>query len=759
MDKLTKTYRHIKGFLHAAIWVLLITGPLPAAAQFYPETPRIKPSQEASLLNNLAELPDSPSKIEMLIDLSNLYFNKPYKIKLDLNRSLFYALQARKLSLKYRDTKGLNDAAGRIADVYLWQNNFKEAVALLPALNDTSRLNLLLQLGFSYANTSVGADLENAENSMLYVAKAREMAIKLGNKQAILQTDLYTAEVHIMEGKYLLAQQELNELIGKYRAIGYTKLHYVYRQFRILYMINGNADKYLEYALKAVNTMNATRDTLMAGDFYFALATAFKDQGQYDKSREFFERSLSSFNINGGFGSVYYSIAAIADVYINKHQFVNALSYLQNTLRQFPTPRDNDEVVITSSFADCYLKLKMFPEAEKYFLKEFNLYKSRNALTEYAYRRLAFFYIESKNYAKARPLIYQALKLQNGFTEISTKGYTEYIAFLTDSAAGDYLSAIRHLSKNKLYDDTLYKQKKVAATQKLLVQYESGQKNQRIMILEQQGQLQEAKLKQANVIRDVTIGGIVISIAIGLIFYRQSKQRQLAAKIISHKNEQLERLLSEKEWLLKEVHHRVKNNLHTVICLLEIQAEFLKDDALKAIENSQHRIYAMSLIHQKLYMAEDVKSVNMAEYLPELVSYLKDSFLDKARVHFDLNIEPIMLNVLQAMPLGLIVNEAVTNSIKYAFPKKQNGKISISLRCDGDHIILLVSDDGKGFRRDEELEKQSSLGLKLMQGLSDDINAELTFLAQSGTHIRIIFPYDLTEENYIEPSIFKEREG
>src|SRR5258705_13014161 len=113
--------------------------------------------------------------------------------------------------------------------------------------------------------------------------------------------------------------------------------------------------------------------------------------------------------------------------------------------------------------------------------------------------------------------------------------------------------------------------------------------------------------------------------------------------LILEKNQQLEHMLVEKNWLLKEVHHRVKNNLHTVICLLESQAEFLENDALKANEKSQHRIYAMSLIHQKLYQTEDVKTIDMKKYLPEFIQYLSDSFDTSNQIRFQLDIEPLKL--------------------------------------------------------------------------------------------------------------------
>src|SRR5450755_1598659 len=130
--------------------------------------------------------------------------------------------------------------------------------------------------------------------------------------------------------------------------------------------------------------------------------------------------------------------------------------------------------------------------------------------------------------------------------------------------------------------------------------------------------------------------------------------------------------------------------------LLNSQSAYLENDAaLTAIHDSQHRVHAMSLIHQKLYNSENVSSINMSSYIRELVTYLRDSFDTGQRVRFELNIEPLEMDVSQAVPLGLILNEAITNSLKYAFPSDMDGMINISLSgTTTNHYLLSISDNG-----------------------------------------------------------------
>jgi two-component sensor histidine kinase len=169
-------------------------------------------------------------------------------------------------------------------------------------------------------------------------------------------------------------------------------------------------------------------------------------------------------------------------------------------------------------------------------------------------------------------------------------------------------------------------------------------------------------------------------------------------KIIKNKNGQLQHLLTEKDWLVKEIHHRVKNNLQIVMSLLNSQSAYIDNElALTAIHDSQHRVHAMSLIHQKLYGLENVSSIDMSVYIRELVTYLADSFNTGQRIHFELKLEPLEMDVSQAVPLGLILNEAITNSFKYGFPDGRSGVMSILLGMSTpDHYSLIISDNGIG---------------------------------------------------------------
>jgi len=254
-------------------------------------------------------------------------------------------------------------------------------------------------------------------------------------------------------------------------------------------------------------------------------------------------------------------------------------------------------------------------------------------------------------------------------------------------------------------------------------------------------QKEKISLRRYATIITASLLFLVVLVFIIIIQIKKLKKQQ---RLISDKNISLQHHLEEKEWLLKEIHHRVKNNLHTITSLLESQSAYLENEALSAIRNSQHRVFAMSIIHQKLYQPEtNSTEIDMSVYIHELVDYLQESFETGQRINFILELEPVYLDITTAVPVGLILNEAITNSLKYAFPQKTEGQITISIKQIAENKVRFnVADNGIGLPNGFDVNAINSLGMKLMQGLSDDIAAQFSIKGEQGTSITIEFMSD-----------------
>ncbi len=204
---------------------------------------------------------------------------------------------------------------------------------------------------------------------------------------------------------------------------------------------------------------------------------------------------------------------------------------------------------------------------------------------------------------------------------------------------------------------------------------------------------------------------------------------------------QVNQLLHDKEMLMKEIHHRVKNNLMVISSLLSLQSRYIKDEESKEIfKESQNRAQSMALIHERLYRSSDMKSIDFVDYIRSLTRDLFDTYsTQEDRIDLKMDVEDVEVDIDNAVPLGLIINEMVTNSLKYAFPNERAGTISISFHKQKDQYLLEVSDDGVGIPEEFEVEKSDSLGMMLINSLTTQIGGELEMERSPGTTFRIKF--------------------
>ncbi|HEY9835264.1 MAG TPA: histidine kinase dimerization/phosphoacceptor domain -containing protein [Stenomitos sp.] len=207
--------------------------------------------------------------------------------------------------------------------------------------------------------------------------------------------------------------------------------------------------------------------------------------------------------------------------------------------------------------------------------------------------------------------------------------------------------------------------------------------------------------------------------------------------------EQIKASLKEKEVLLKEIHHRVKNNLQIVSSLLQMQSRRTKNrQASLVLQDSQHRIASIALVHEKLYRSEDLANIDFAQYIPDLITHLFESYnVSFENVILSLQVEQIFLEIETAIPCGLIINELVSNSLKYAFPNHRKGKIQVEFNLHSDNTIqLIVRDNGIGIPEEFDIKTSQSLGLTLVQGLVEQLEGTIELERSRGTEVRIIFP-------------------
>ncbi len=587
--------------------------------------------------------------------------------------------------------------------------------------------------------------------------KALQLYTQLKDTPKIYSEIESIAVVHMFHSLFDTAEVQLLKVLELRMRSGTKKIAPTTRALGWLKFATGDLTEALRWAIitekneQELNLFGNATNPILLGLIYM-------EDGQYFKALPYF---LGIRDYSGDYP--WFIAQKVAEIYIRWGEPEKALAYLRDLETKHPPKSPPQQESMAAAKGDTYVALNQPALAEQYYRKmialdkEAQQFKSRevfpmpfSVMGAEAYAKIARFYVDQRRFAEAAPYVAVASKSHafsgSRFYMANNRRDIRWLQYKLDSAAGNYHAALVHHVQYALLNDSISNVSKIRQLHQLQVQNDIEkkdlairQKDTLIRTMDVTDRLRQHNLEQANLIRNISIGATVLFLVLAVLFYRQYRQKQHANQLVTIQNDQLQHLLKEKEWLLKEVHHRVKNNLHTIISLLESQAVFLENDALKAIESSQHRVYAMSLIHQKLYQADNVKNIEMGQYLPEFIQYLRQSFGTSNKILFRTEIEALSLDVSVAIPIALILNEAVTNSIKYAFPGDRKGTILVAMYRTAEEIVLEVADDGIGIDKNIINKTLNSLGVELMKGLSEDINGRIEFANEGGTRITVRF--------------------
>ncbi|MBZ4035441.1 sensor histidine kinase [Flavobacterium sp. 17A] len=693
------------------------------------------------------------NKLKLAFQLANHYLFKSFAKPDDLKNADFYIQEAIKISNQLK-IKKWQDESLMLLGKFNFQINkypeskncFSQVVAQCRKQDDKAALAyaLLNQASYQY-------DLDPEKEKIL--KEAESLYAALGMEEKRIEAKMKIGTIYFWHGKINDAKKILYQNIAAMRKIGFRQQQYGETTISYVEGVQFNMKSAFYYALKSVETMENTKDYTFADIFYMRLGLVYLQMGHLDEASKMAEKSIKHGQDTYNSGSWYKSFITAAAALSMKGKNKEAIAYMNTVTSKYAPSNTLDLMLINFAYANCYWRLKNYGNAENYFVKSGIAADALDSPITYrdvcnTYASIALFYGNRKNLAKTKLYVDKIEALSKKYNKVYNSEALQVSLYKMDSLKGDFKSALAHHKLYKKLSDSLMNYAKNKQIEELQIQYETVNKEQKIKLLNHESGLKESALKKSKLLNTVSIWSLVLLlITIALLYNRyRLKQKnnaelELKEKEINQKNINLRHLLDEKEWLLKEIHHRVKNNLQTVISLLNSQSAYLENDmALSAIKNSQHRIHSMSLIHQKLYNSENISTINMPNYIKELVEYLRESFSLGQRIRFDLKIDPLELDVAQAVPLGLILNESITNSIKYAFPEDRTGMIYVTLQATSEYKYLLtIADNGVGFDTDISAKKINSFGLSLIKGLSDDLDATFSMENKDGTILKIEF--------------------
>ncbi|MEO5638377.1 MAG: sensor histidine kinase [Chitinophagaceae bacterium] len=714
--------------------------------------------READSLNLLLNrpMPDT-NRLDILFRLAEFYIVKPGDYKPDIDKAAEYLNKTELINarLQSEDIRGFQTLIASMLSNERKQEKQGKVIAE-NAVSILSRGSNKYYLGKAYFSLS---DYYRYTDRTELVEKIRlvEIAVQYfaqsKNIVSYANSLKYLADLYEINGQGLKVLETLNLSLKMYESIHYPKLSGVYVLYNRYYYLRGNYKLALDYCLMALKDAERAGDTSLSYcqiNNYMAITLCHLKERE--RATGYYKIALQIAETCNNNRDVLLVMNNMVRNYIELKKPQQALELMKGIPKALLVPTSEEDYILCSlCYASIYFELKKYMETGIYCNQILDLIKvqmPRAQVVNDFYHLLIRYYLASRQYASAGTYLHKIDSLSRKLDDPARIKDNYYLAFRLDTATGSTRSAIANLLKFQHLQDSLFDETSSRQMQQMEVEYETQKhkneiriKDQDIVLLNQKNQLQQSGLEKAGLVRNFTVGSIVLLLIIIALLYHQYSNKQRINKMIMYKNELLEHLITEKEWLVKEIHHRVKNNLQIVVSLLNTQAAHLQEgDALMAIQQSRHRIQVISLLHQKLYQAETSSLIDMQVYIREVVSFLKDSFSGINHLYFNQQIDAISLDISQAVSVGLILNEAVTNCIKYAFPNNINGNIKITFtKEDNGRLLLSIADNGIGIAKDIDLSQIKSLGMQLMQTLSEQLDGNMKIESKEGTIVKVCF--------------------
>jgi two-component sensor histidine kinase/tetratricopeptide (TPR) repeat protein len=569
------------------------------------------------------------SRVRLLVELGRYYNNKPA-----LNDSaLLLAAQAQKLSsaLTYPEGSGLSYQL--MAQAWCKKKDFKKSDELIKKAIAVFLSNSRFRdAAEAYLNTEEfyrAAGGRDFEIMIHYYKLAAPLFLKAGAKLRAGATFGIIGDYYLQIDKQKEAISALQTALALYKYAGNKKLQSVYDLLGTNYLQLNNYKEALRYAQLAVKTAEAQQDTTMLlCTIYNRTGMVYLATGQYEQANNYFKKAIAVAKKYKDKSAIYLS-ANLASNLIHQNKPAEAVEILKASEKDFPDIEEQYRIYYNAFYLQAYMALKKNADAEKYsarLLKTYLEHKHQTKLELTMLGPVIQYFISIRKYEQAAKYLPQ---FESGTKNARLPKFVlrvHLFGYQIDSARHNYISALQKYQKYTLVKDSIANAIQNKQMQELQVAYESEKKEKENSLLKKESLLQDNRVKQANRIRDLTLTGTVLLLIFVVLLYYSYRINQRNSKAIGQNNDILKQLVSEKEWLLKEIHHRVKNNLQIVMGLLQRQSAYIdNDDALVAIQNSENRMRSIALIHQKLYQSENLDLIFMPEYIDEMISNLRDS--------------------------------------------------------------------------------------------------------------------------------------
>lgn len=547
----------------------------------------------------------------------------------------------------------------------------------------------------------------NIDSAGLYAFEALGIARKGKYKKGMAEAQAYLGVVYDIKGKADSALFFFQKAIAIQESLkDYQGLSYSYNNLGILYYAQYNYPKALFYYRKSLEADRKLNDKKGQAGTLVNMGIVYSYTDSISQSEKVYAEALHLYSDLGDSVGISHVWANQGKLMMMKKDYAGAL--------------------------DAFLRVQRFLEGTG---------KEEALCTNYI--SLANAYSKLKKHTPALDMCHQALlsAVKLGSAERRQFVYETY----TDvyAAKGDYALAYAYLKKYTNLRDSILNENRNALITEMNARYETDKKDQHIKALQAEKENEIMKRREKEMLADkksaqtqvIFLLLVAVVIIAGLIYWGYSNKQKLARKL-EEQNKIISDHLKQKEMLVGEVHHRVKNNLQLISSILDLQAKSISDtNVATAIIESRNRVYSMSVLHQLLYQQNEITGIEMRPYFEKIVMGLFQTSAAGKEISFTNEVQNITLDIDTGIPLGLILNELVTNSLKYAFTGVDRPAVTVALKSEeGKLLLLMVSDNGKG--TDVVAGEGTSFGFKLVKSLCRQLKAEWEISHSNGyTHV------------------------
>lgn len=530
-------------------------------------------------------------------------------------------------------------------------------------------------------------------------------------------------------------------------------LSIVYNNIGILYKDLEYPDKALEYYFKSVELMETLEDHPNLAIVYGNVGDILITEGDIDGALEFFQKAKNKNVTLEDKKGLAGNLMGISRIHVKKKDFKQAIVELEKAEKIY-LQIDSEEGVakVNLAYAKLYKESGKLRKALSSGAKGLSALEKIDNKVELlqAYLIVGETQYRLDLFSEARSNAKKALEMMEASESKKTKYKALKLLYRIEKKVGDIDKSFYYSERAlKIHEEILEEDRsKVAELYKNKLGLEVRDQeieylNAKNTFLNEKSNLSEEKLRWNRWFNSFAIGGILSLILVVFFAIRNLRNQKQLNKVLSSQRDAAEALNFERETMLKEIHHRVKNNLQVVSSMLKLQAYEVDDEGVKNVfESAQNRIHTMALIHQKMYGVKDLKEINSKEYISELVSNIQKTDLEFLKVEMNLDFEPLRMTIDEIIPIGLLVNELLSNSMKHAFTKVENPKIRISMKKNDKGVALIIGDNGVGDKSSED-----GLGKELISSFVEQIDGEMERLDEPGTAYKVQFSLASLESN------------